>query len=136
MNKSGCLIEIETIVRRKIKEIQHLLPKNWKVFHTIVLLKNIPISDHLLNKETDEILSGFFENIDNEEWLTNTIKSFASAFAKEHPEYSISNLSVVNGSSRTALGLLGFHCGITRSSCTVISAGLTSIVSQNQPLFR
>ena len=74
--------------------------------------KNFPLPDYLSGKSTNYILDDFFENLDNESWYTETIKSFISVFAKEHPEYESKDLLLVNGSSRTALGLLGFHCGI------------------------
>ena len=38
--------------------------------------------------------------------------AFKSAFLRHHPEYRFDASVVVSGSARTALGLLGFHCGI------------------------
>ena len=111
LNKTGFFERVEAIAEEKLNKINRLAD-NLESRSYEPMLKNIPVSDHLLNKVTGEILSEFFENIDNEEWISDTIKSFASVFSKEHPEYSTANLSVVNGSSRTALGLLGFHCGI------------------------
>lgn len=70
-------------------------------------------TDYFANKDANEILDDFFANINNHEWNGEAIKSFAGAFAKTHPEYSFKNLEVVSGSSRTALALLGFHCGVT-----------------------
>ncbi|MBI1937662.1 MAG: aminotransferase class I/II-fold pyridoxal phosphate-dependent enzyme [Ignavibacteriales bacterium] len=70
-------------------------------------------TDYFANKDANEILDEFFSNIDNPKWNDEAIKSFAGVFAKAHPEYSIKNLEVASGSSRTALALLGFHCGIS-----------------------
>lgn len=39
-------------------------------------------------------------------------ESFLTAFVQHHPEYRLGDCDVVSGSSRTALGILGFHCGI------------------------
>ncbi|HXX65062.1 MAG TPA: aminotransferase class I/II-fold pyridoxal phosphate-dependent enzyme [Bacteroidota bacterium] len=39
-------------------------------------------------------------------------ESFLRAFHNHHPEYEIDSCTVVSGSARTALSLLGFHCGI------------------------
>jgi len=38
--------------------------------------------------------------------------AFKAAFLRHHPEYHPEASLVVSGSARTALGLLGFHCGI------------------------
>jgi aspartate/methionine/tyrosine aminotransferase len=38
--------------------------------------------------------------------------AFRAAFLRHHPEYRAEATFVVSGSARTALGLLGFHCGI------------------------
>ncbi len=39
-------------------------------------------------------------------------QSFLGAFLAHHPEYDRGSCRVVSGSARTALSLLGFHCGI------------------------
>ena len=39
-------------------------------------------------------------------------QSFLAEFCRHHPEYEPASCLVVSGSSRTALSLLGFHCGI------------------------
>jgi aspartate/methionine/tyrosine aminotransferase len=49
----------------------------------------------------------------NDELLSADLRdSFLWAFVRHHPEYHVSACTVVSGSSRTALSLLGFHCGI------------------------
>lgn len=40
-------------------------------------------------------------------------RSFLSAFVRHQPQYRAEACLVTSGSSRTALGILGFHCGIT-----------------------
>lgn len=40
-------------------------------------------------------------------------RSFLSAFVRHQPQYQPDACLVTSGSSRTALGILGFHCGIT-----------------------
>lgn len=44
-------------------------------------------------------------------WQTSLEDAFLSAFLKHHPEYDRRSCLIVSGSSRTALGLIGFHCG-------------------------
>ncbi|MBK9125085.1 MAG: pyridoxal phosphate-dependent aminotransferase [Chloroflexi bacterium] len=40
-------------------------------------------------------------------------RSFLSAFVRHQPQYDAHACRVTSGSSRTALGILGFHCGIS-----------------------
>ncbi|HGY56936.1 MAG TPA: pyridoxal phosphate-dependent aminotransferase [Caldithrix abyssi] len=40
-------------------------------------------------------------------------ENFLSAFLRHHPEYEMEHCAVVSGSSRTALSLLGKHCGVS-----------------------
>ncbi|MGA9117730.1 MAG: pyridoxal phosphate-dependent aminotransferase [Bacteroidota bacterium] len=47
------------------------------------------------------------------EWQGALRTSFLAAFLRHHPEYEPEACVVASGSSRTALGLLGFHCGIS-----------------------
>ena len=112
LNKSNLLERVGKILDERIEKINFSSSKIEKILSGVGI-KNIPSSDHLINKDTNSVLNDFLENINNEEWLSETTQSFLTSFSKEHPEYSIDNLNVVNGSSRTALGLFGFHCGIS-----------------------
>ncbi len=69
-------------------------------------------SDVFSSMRSGEIINRFFKNIDNPEWLSNLSENFLQSFSKHHPEYLKDQLLVVSGSARTALSLLGFHCGI------------------------
>jgi aspartate/methionine/tyrosine aminotransferase len=40
------------------------------------------------------------------------VSAFKAAFLRHHPEYRFEASVVVSGSARTALSLLGFHCGV------------------------
>ncbi|NWF89229.1 MAG: pyridoxal phosphate-dependent aminotransferase, partial [Ignavibacteriaceae bacterium] len=75
------------------------------------LLRNSSI-DYLAVHSTKEILDDLFKNISDDNWHALTAKSLINVFTKEHPYYDAKYLEVVNGSARTALGILGFHCGI------------------------
>ncbi|MFH1198127.1 MAG: aminotransferase class I/II-fold pyridoxal phosphate-dependent enzyme [bacterium] len=113
LNTANKLLDrIEEVYQSKIDMVASLAKKIERK-STRLNFRNISFTDHLINKDTHEVLDEFFQNIDNDEWINSTTESFVTAFVKEHPEYSPKNLIVVNGSSRTALGLLGFHCGIS-----------------------
>lgn len=68
--------------------------------------------DLLLTKNSKELFDKIFNDYNDESFFKEIEKSFLSVFANQHPEYELKKLTVINGSSRTALGLLGFHCGI------------------------
>jgi aspartate/methionine/tyrosine aminotransferase len=72
----------------------------------------IPASDRFLEVETKTFLEELALHIDAPSWRGDLLRSFLNVFVKHHPEYRLSACTVVSGSSRTALGLLGFHCGI------------------------
>ena len=46
------------------------------------------------------------------DWQAALEQAFLHAFISHHEEYDPASCLAVSGSSRTALGLLGFHCGI------------------------
>ncbi len=70
-----------------------------------------PDNFSLINFE--ELLDYYFSNVDKPIVSKKLEESFLSAFLNHHPEYDIRNCFVVSGSARTALSLLGFHCGIS-----------------------
>ncbi len=59
-----------------------------------------------------ELIQAFFENLHSPSWMQDLAQAFLSAFLHHHPEYAPDKCEVVSGSARTALSLLGFHCGI------------------------
>ncbi len=69
-------------------------------------------ADLFPNQTAFDIFSELVENLQENAWPEKLIHSAEYVFCKEHPEYDPNNTYLVSGSSRTALGLLGFHCGI------------------------
>lgn len=75
-------------------------------------------ADLFPNRTAFEIFEELVLNIQDEDWAEKLIKSTEFVFCKEHPEYDPAHVTLVSGSSRTTLGLLGFHCGIEQTiSC-------------------
>ncbi len=74
----------------------------------------ITADDPLSGSDTAEIVQTFFREVHKEEsaWLARLPSCFLVHFIKHHPYYSFNRCTVVSGSSRTALSLLGHHCGI------------------------
>ncbi|MCX6132458.1 MAG: pyridoxal phosphate-dependent aminotransferase [Ignavibacteriales bacterium] len=68
--------------------------------------------DAFAEMDAGAFLGELVRKVDSPEWQRELEQSFLRAFLKHHPEYEISRSVVVSGSSRSALGLLGFHCGI------------------------
>jgi len=59
-----------------------------------------------------ELIDRIIQDISSKELPENLSASFLYSFVNHHPEYNLKDCSIVSGSSRTGLGLLGFHCGI------------------------
>lgn len=60
-----------------------------------------------------ELLNQLVSNIHSNAFANELVDSFLHSFLTHHKEYRKKNCYVISGSSRTGLGLLGFHCGIT-----------------------
>ncbi|MFB3825769.1 MAG: aminotransferase class I/II-fold pyridoxal phosphate-dependent enzyme [Bryobacteraceae bacterium] len=77
-------------------------------------LANIRVSGRHAAFASDPLEGLSFEQILKElpERRAELTAAFHSSFLAHHPEYRLDASMVVSGSARTALGLLGFHCGI------------------------
>ena len=64
------------------------------------------VSDPLEGLEFQQILDGLPER------QVELMAAFKASFLRHHPEYGLDASMAVSGSARTALGLLGFHCGV------------------------
>jgi aspartate/methionine/tyrosine aminotransferase len=73
------------------------------------------IFDEFSTVEAKDLLDLLAQNIDNQTWCQALQRSFLSNFIKHQPQYRPEACLVASGSSRTALGILGFHCGITEA---------------------
>ncbi len=71
------------------------------------------IIDEFYNVEAKDLLDLLVQNVHQQAWCQALQRSFLSAFVKHQPQYRPEACMVVSGSSRTALGILGFHCEIT-----------------------
>ncbi len=69
-------------------------------------------SDPLSGRHPSEVVRKFFISLNHRKWHQELEHAFLSAFLAHHSQYSSSHCLVVSGSARTALSLLGFHCGI------------------------
>jgi len=71
------------------------------------------IFDEFSNVDAKELLDQLVQNVDSVEWGQALKRSFLSVFVKHQPQYLPEACLITSGSSRSALGILGFHCGIT-----------------------
>jgi len=93
------LMAFENKTAMLTERIQH----TWKEY----------VFDELAEVQPNELLGELVENIHQPEWIRSLQQSFLSAFVKNQPQYRPEACLVASGSSRTALGILGFHCGIS-----------------------
>ncbi len=69
--------------------------------------------DELAELDARQVLDQLVEHAHEPDWRYSLIRSFLSVFARHQPQYRPEACVVASGSSRTALGILGFHCGIS-----------------------
>ena len=92
---------IEAAVGAAVERSSARLAKAWRP-----LGRGLFVDDPLAGLDFREILDGIPAR-------QQELKvAFKAAFLRHHPEYRFDAAMVVSGSARTALGLLGFHCGI------------------------
>ena len=108
--------KLNTIINDKTEFIDEFINKITKIENSIANksehLSSFFTFDKFAETDSFELLNELVKNINSIEWINELRNSFLFSFIKHHPEYNIENCSVVSGSSRTALGILGFHCGI------------------------
>jgi aspartate/methionine/tyrosine aminotransferase len=71
------------------------------------------VFDEFVGVEVRDLLDLLIENLHRPETSQALQRSFLSAFVRHQPQYQPESCLVASGSSRTVLGILGFHCGIT-----------------------
>ena len=69
--------------------------------------------DEFTNLDSQELIDQLVDNCHNPAWVKRLERSFLSVFIKHQAQYRSDACMIASGSSRTALGILGFHCGIT-----------------------
>ncbi len=89
----------------KAAGITHQIQDKWKA----------GIFDEFSAIEVKDLFDLLVQNIHNQVWCQALQRSFLSNFIKHQPQYQPNACLVASGSSRTALGILGYHCGITEA---------------------
>jgi len=92
-----------TVLEEKATVLANRIGRAWKG----------SIFDEFVELEADEVLELLVQNLHKPEWLHALQRSFLSAFTKQQPQYHPKACTVVSGSSRTALSILGLHCGVS-----------------------
>lgn len=92
--------------------IRAISDKAESIIHRLETHRFIPVSDRFERTDSKTLLAELVGNIDSSAWQQELKTSFLHVFVKHHPEYQQDHCIAVSGSSRTALGLLGYHCGI------------------------
>lgn len=89
-------------IQRKSEKVEKIMQERWK---------SSPV-DEFADLDSLELLNQLIENAHDPLWRKRLQRSFLTVFTKHQPQYRPEACQVTSGSSRTALGLLGFHCGI------------------------
>ena len=108
---------LERVLSDHAQMLAHYLTTQEK--KTTVLVRRIQntwkdvIFDEFSTVEANELLDLLVQNSHKQTWCQSLQRSFLSAFVKHQPQYLPEACLITSGSSRTALGILGYHCGIT-----------------------
>jgi aspartate/methionine/tyrosine aminotransferase len=70
------------------------------------------IYDEFSIVDAKQLLEQLIEIFHHPQWCQALYRSFLSVFVRHQPQYRPESCQIVSGSTRTALGILGFHCGI------------------------
>ncbi|MBK9925209.1 MAG: pyridoxal phosphate-dependent aminotransferase [Anaerolineales bacterium] len=102
-DSSQSLTRAIAFMDEKTTRASQMIQDRWKAGHI----------DELADMDSHELLNELILNAHDLEWQGTLQRSFLSQFVKHQNQYRPDACLVASGSSRTALGLLGFHCGIT-----------------------
>lgn len=97
----GPATRLEARLAARLEQLGSRLARAWKPVTEAALLE-----DPLQGLSFYEILQSLPERRED------LVAAFKAAFLHHHPEYRPEATIVVSGSARTALSLLGFHCGV------------------------
>ncbi|HPN37937.1 MAG TPA: aminotransferase class I/II-fold pyridoxal phosphate-dependent enzyme [Melioribacteraceae bacterium] len=107
-------------INNVISTKEEILNKYPEKFNKIINLVNNKLKlsssffkyDLFSETKAVELLNKLILHFDDYYFTDTLIKSFLFSFLKHHPEYKYNSCIIVSGSSRTALGILGFSCGL------------------------
>ena len=102
-NNANALGQALASVDVKAGKVTRIMQERWKA----------GLIDELADIDSLALLNQLIENAHEPVWGQTLQRSFLSVFVRHQPQYIPEACLVSSGSSRTALGLLGFHCGIT-----------------------
>ena len=94
------------------KQITKYARKTEAVLGRVQSHRAMPRFDRFATLDASALLQELIANADSADWQRQLLQSHLQAFVRHHPEYRLGDSIIVSGSSRTALGLLGFHCDI------------------------
>jgi aspartate/methionine/tyrosine aminotransferase len=117
--KTILLNRIEEIVENKTNSIKNI-SQNFAGKYSTFLSNKVGIYDGFQSRNALTLIKDVCNNISNE-YQRKIEKNFLAVFSNTHKMYDPKNLHLISGSSRTALGILGFHCGIENVICCDLS---------------
>ncbi len=98
---------------RSLEQALQMVERQGERASQIMQKRINPVVDELADFDSLELLNQLIENAHDPAWCATLQRSFLGAFTRHQPQYRPEACQVASGSSRTALGMLGFHCGIT-----------------------
>ena len=112
-------INIENNINKKIDnilgKIENVALRVNSISDNIQNCLSIPVIsfDPFAGFSTHQVVNKFLNKINESSVHKELEQAFLSSFLKLHPDFSGKDCLVVSGSNRSALSILGYHCGIT-----------------------
>jgi aspartate/methionine/tyrosine aminotransferase len=94
---------ISASIEEKVEHVSRILQNRWDASQI----------DEFADTDSLTLLDELVANLHKPDWQERLQRSFLSVFTRHQPQYRPEACLVASGSSRTALSLLGFHCGLT-----------------------
>jgi len=112
--KSGIYLEkiVNSRTDRLDSSLQTLEERAMRFSQRLERVWKDHVVDEFATMEVRELLDRLIQNLPRRETVEALQRSLLSVFVKHQPQYQRESCQVVSGSSRTALGIIGFHCGI------------------------
>ena len=108
--------KLSELVNEKLESFENKLARVSAKFESEstsrIISSKFPYLSEFSGLESIELLKKFIDEFGSNEIHSEIENSFLSEFINHNPEYDQNDVVVVSGSARTALSIIGFHCGI------------------------
>jgi aspartate/methionine/tyrosine aminotransferase len=106
-------------IARRARQMDELFQKTSKKIEKFadvpdrIMSRVDAVIDPFSALDSADLFAHVLKHIDKDQVHTGIASAFTNAFLTHHPHYNGKSCALTSGSNRTALSLLGYHCGIS-----------------------